>query len=44
VRSITKGTMKGGAFVDENRDSRPAHRVLVWGGLLLLAVTPLSGL
>jgi hypothetical protein len=35
--------MKGGAFVDNKRDSRPAHRGLLRGGLLFLAVIPLSG-
>jgi hypothetical protein len=35
--------MKGGTFVDNKRDSRPAHRGLLRGGLLFLAVIPLSG-
>jgi hypothetical protein len=35
--------MKGGAFVDNKRDSRPAHLGLLRGGLLFLAVIPLSG-
>jgi hypothetical protein len=35
--------MKGGAFVDDKRDSRPARRGLLRGGLLFLAATPLVG-
>jgi hypothetical protein len=35
--------MQGGAFVDSTGDSRPAHRGLQRGGLLLLAANPLVG-
>jgi len=35
--------MKGGAFMDSTRESRPVHRGLLRGGLLFLATTPLVG-
>jgi hypothetical protein len=35
--------IKGGAFMDSTRESRPVHQGLLRGGLLFLATTPLVG-